>query len=164
MVKVSFKSKNYKLDYKCYFSTFTEGRKRIKDSKVSGKKKHSEEEVKEGKNTGGSSTQGKSNKKQKVTQEKEGRKNQKVISLFHLILLTVLSIYIFIINCCKAFYEKNSKFEMTYFFQFFGRVLLILVYFIFMKFGSLYEEILAFFTFLVSFKISFYIIKSFIRR
>ncbi len=67
-------------------SGFTEGRKKTKDAKGSGKNKKrslSTEDDREKSNTSGG--QGKSGtKKQKVTQEKETRKNQKVI-IFHLI-------------------------------------------------------------------------------
>lgn len=65
-------------------SSKTEGRKKTKDAKVTGKKKRTlsdEEEKVEEKNT--STAQHKSNKKQKVTQEKEGRKAQKVIIALH---------------------------------------------------------------------------------
>lgn len=65
-----------------------EGRKKTKDAKVSGKKKRSlsdEEEKSEEKNI--SATHQKSNKKQKVNQEKEGRKTQKVIIALHQIFI-----------------------------------------------------------------------------
>lgn len=64
---------------------FLEGRKKIKDAKVSGKKTGkrslSDEDEKVTGEKSSTGTQNKSSsKKNKVNQEKEGRKNQKVIS------------------------------------------------------------------------------------
>lgn len=65
---------------------FSEGRKKGKDTKALGKKKRNPSSEDESRGSGGGATQ-KSNKKQKVNQEKEGRKGQKVIIHFHFILI-----------------------------------------------------------------------------
>uniref|UniRef100_A0A8D8PEF8 Inhibitor of growth protein 5 n=1 Tax=Culex pipiens TaxID=7175 RepID=A0A8D8PEF8_CULPI len=73
------------------------GRKKVKDTKNSAKKKRAHSSEDEGRAAGASGAsgaasggasangKGKNNKKQKVNQEKEGRKGQKVGSSFHLI-------------------------------------------------------------------------------
>lgn len=57
---------------------FSEGRKKVKDPKVTGKKKRSLSDEEDKPEEKVAATQ-KSSKKQKVNQEKEGRKAQKVI-------------------------------------------------------------------------------------
>lgn len=64
-----------------YVVNLSEGRKKIKDLKVTGKKKRSlsDEDEKVDEKVSSAAAQNKSSKKQKVNQEKDGRKAQKVI-------------------------------------------------------------------------------------
>lgn len=61
--------------------SFSEGRKKLKDLKVTGKKKRSlsDDDDKTEEKANSAAAQSKSSKKQKVNQEKDGRKAQKVI-------------------------------------------------------------------------------------
>lgn len=78
------KNERIAFDLRCFLS---EGRKKIKEIKVAGKKKRSlsDEEEKVDEKATIIAAVSKSSKKQKVTQEKEARKAQKVITiiLFH---------------------------------------------------------------------------------
>lgn len=83
------------------------GRKKVKDTKNSAKKKRAHSSEDEGRAAGASGAsgaasggasangKGKNNKKQKVNQEKEGRKGQKVGSSFHLIVHQFYILYYF---------------------------------------------------------------------
>lgn len=72
---------------------FVEGRKKVKDVKVAGKKKRSlsDEDEKADEKVTSTATQSKSSKKQKVNQEKDGRKTQKVI-IITILLSTVVRV------------------------------------------------------------------------
>lgn len=75
-----------KLKGKLFNKIFTEGRKKGKDTKATGKKKRSnssEDESRSGGGGGGNGSTVNKNKKQKVIHEKEARKGQKVKIIFH---------------------------------------------------------------------------------